>query len=86
MKQNSISKSLSYALLTVWATFLCYLSMAQDSGSTGGSSSVSVSTNKTTTTSTSWYTSPWAWVIGAAVFILLLVALLNNRNSGKSGD
>ena len=23
-----------------------------------------------------WYTKPWVWVIGAAVFILLLVALL----------
>ncbi|HEY0041659.1 MAG TPA: hypothetical protein VGB71_13400 [Flavisolibacter sp.] len=23
----------------------------------------------------SWYTSPWVWVVGAAVFILLLVAL-----------
>jgi hypothetical protein len=22
-----------------------------------------------------WYTSPWVWVVGAAVFILLLVAL-----------
>ena len=24
---------------------------------------------------TSWYASPWVWVVGAAVFILLLVAL-----------
>ena len=23
-----------------------------------------------------WYQQPWAWVIGAAIFILLLVALL----------
>lgn len=23
----------------------------------------------------SWYASPWVWVVGAAVFILLLVAL-----------
>jgi hypothetical protein len=43
------------------------------------------STTSTTTTSTKisiteegaeWYTSPWVWVIGAAIFILLLVALL----------
>lgn len=27
-----------------------------------------------------WYQQPWAWVLGAAVFILLLVALLR---SGK---
>jgi hypothetical protein len=28
-----------------------------------------------------WYASPWVWIIGAAVFILLLVALL--RGSGS---
>ncbi len=37
-----------------------------------------VDVNKTTTTTTSssnWYASPWVWIVGAAVFILLLVAL-----------
>lgn len=42
-------------------------------------------TSSTTTSSTKvsieegaadWYTSPWVWVAGAAVFILLLIALL----------
>ena len=31
-----------------------------------------------------WYTSPWVWVVGAAVFILLLVAL--TRGSSRRGD
>ena len=31
-----------------------------------------------------WYTSPWVWVVGAAVFILLLVAL--TRGSGRRAD
>jgi len=26
-----------------------------------------------------WYTQPWAWIVGGAVFILLLVALLRGR-------
>lgn len=26
-----------------------------------------------------WYTQPWVWVVGGAVFILLLVALLRGR-------
>lgn len=30
----------------------------------------------------SWYASPWVWVVGAAVFILLLVAL--TRGGSKS--
>lgn len=32
--------------------------------------------------SSSWYSSPWVWVVGAAVFILLLVAL--TRGGSKS--
>jgi hypothetical protein len=28
-----------------------------------------------------WYTSPWVWIVGAAVFILLLVALLRGNNA-----
>ncbi|GAC1419124.1 MAG: hypothetical protein NVS1B13_23240 [Flavisolibacter sp.] len=32
----------------------------------------------------SWYTSPWVWIVGAAVFILLLVAIA--RGGGKKGD
>ena len=27
-----------------------------------------------------WYASPWVWVIGAAVFILLVVALTRGRS------
>lgn len=25
-----------------------------------------------------WYTQPWAWIVGGAIFILLLVALLRS--------
>jgi hypothetical protein len=32
----------------------------------------------------SWYTNPIIWIVGAAVFILLLVALLRGNNSPKS--
>ncbi len=30
-----------------------------------------------------WYQQPWAWILGAAIFILLLVALLR---AGKNDD
>lgn len=37
---------------------------------------VGVESGKLTVTKTNaWYASPWVWVVGAAVFILLLVAL-----------
>lgn len=35
---------------------------------------VNVDVNKSTSSS-NWYASPWVWIVGAAVFILLLVAL-----------
>ena len=31
-----------------------------------------------------WYTTPWVWLVGGAVFILLLVALL--RRGGTERD
>jgi hypothetical protein len=30
-----------------------------------------------------WYQQPWAWVVGAAVFILLLVAILRSGKTQK---
>ena len=33
--------------------------------------------------STNWYASPWVWIVGAAVFILLLVALTSGSRSSS---
>jgi hypothetical protein len=36
-----------------------------------------------------WYASPWVWVVGAAVFILLLIALTSggrSRSTTGSGE
>lgn len=41
-----------------------------------------VDINKSTTTTT-WYAQPWIWIVGGAVFILLLVALVRG-NSNRS--
>ena len=38
----------------------------------GESKNVDININ---TKSNNWYASPWVWVVGAAIFILLLVAL-----------
>ena len=72
---------------SLFALLLCSLFnlvvLAQDSGD--GASSTTTTTKKTSisvssdTGGSTWYTSPWVWIVGAAVFILLLVALLSNR-------
>lgn len=73
----------------------CFLSLfsmavwAQESNGSSGGETKSTTTTTTkntdiTTTGnagTTWYTQPWVWIVGAAVFILLLVALL----SGSKG-
>jgi len=52
------------SLMAVVSLFVTALAMAQDK--------VDVDINAK---DGSWYASPWVWVVGAAVFILLLVAL-----------
>jgi hypothetical protein len=48
----------------------------------GGTKDVDINVN--TKGDAAWYASPWVWIVGAAVFILLLVAL--TRGSGRRAD
>ncbi|HVK96427.1 MAG TPA: hypothetical protein VM368_01360 [Flavisolibacter sp.] len=63
-------KKLSFILL---AALTSTLVIAQE----GGGTDINVDINKGG--GGNWYTSPWVWVIVAAVFILLLVALTRGR-------
>ncbi len=58
-------------------SFVQTLSLAQDSSSSSSSST----TTTTTENVDNWYASPWVWVVGAALFILLLIALLRGNSS-----
>jgi hypothetical protein len=62
---------------TVLAAFLSVMAIAQE----GTGTKIDVDINKD---SAAWYASPWVWVVGAAVFILLLVAL--TRGGGRRAD
>ncbi len=66
-------------LFTILAAFFGVLVFAQD----GETKSVDININKNDGGG-DWYTSPWVWVVGAAVFILLLVAL--TRGGGRRAD
>jgi hypothetical protein len=50
----------------VFLSFTSFLSFAQDKGV-----DVDISVKKE-----NWYAQPWVWIVGGAVFILLLVALM----------
>ena len=62
-----ISRSWLRLTTTLLSSFLSLLSFAQDKGI-----DVDISVKK----ESAWYQNPVVWVIGGAVFILLLVALL----------
>ena len=83
MKQITNGLALKSFLTLLMIAFLQTIIIAQDNGSAGSSSGATTTSKSVSVTSQAndWYTSPWVWVVGAAVFILLLVALL--RGGGR---
>ena len=55
-----------------WLLSVLFMSIVAFSQEGGAGADIDISIKK----ESEWYTQPWVWVIGAAVFILLLVALL----------
>ena len=87
MKKQYALSNLKALVTLVIVTLLNQFVYGQDNGSSGSSGGSTTTTTHTTTsnTSTDWYTSPWVWVIAAAVLILLIVALSSGRrDSGRS--
>jgi hypothetical protein len=81
MKQEVKPVNLKMLIMLLLFNIIQVALWAQEGSSTtssGTKTDVSVTTNH-------WYASPWVWVVGAAVFILLLVALLGG-NRGRSSD
>jgi hypothetical protein len=73
-KTLNMKKFVASFLAAFYSTFL----LAQE----GQTKNVNVDIN-TDGNSANWYASPWVWVVGAAVFILLLVAL---TRGGRRAD
>jgi len=61
-----------YAIAVVTFSCLSFLSFAQDKG---------VDVNLNVKKEGEWYQQAWVWILGGAIFILLLVAIL--RGGGK---
>jgi hypothetical protein len=59
-------------LFLIACAFYSTLLLAQD----GDTKQIDVNIK---TEGSNWYASPWIWIVGAAVFILLLVALTRGR-------
>lgn len=65
-------------LVALVAAFYSTVLLAQE----GETKNVNIDINTDGNAST-WYTQPWVWIVGAAVFILLLVAL---TRGGRRAD
>jgi hypothetical protein len=84
MKTLSKMTTLRFLVTLFVFNLISLLTFAQDQG-TGSTGSSSQSTTTTSTEHTEWYTAPWVWIVGGAVLILLLVALLSGgRSSSRS--
>jgi len=73
MKQISLRRVYKF-FLAILFTYMQVMLWAQESSQT-------VTTKTTETTTTQWYASPWVWVAGGAVFIIILVALMRGNSS-----
>lgn len=83
MKRQVLKLQQLFLMMVLFTLQLPLWAQEEPGGATTKSSS-STKITVTDSTATDWYTSPWVWIIGAAVFILLLVALLSNRGSDRS--
>lgn len=82
MKKISLSYAYSFLLLVLFSLLQVVLWAQETPTNEGGTSKTTTITTETTTTS-QWYTQPWVWVVGGAVFLIILVALLRGNSSDK---
>jgi hypothetical protein len=73
MKQITLGWGYKF-FLAILFTCMQVVLWAQDANQT-------VTQKTTETTTTQWYTSPWVWVAGGAIFIIILVALMRGNSS-----
>jgi drug/metabolite transporter (DMT)-like permease len=83
---KNVIVSTFYRFLLVFAlsitAILVYAQEQQQQPQQESSSSSSTTTTITKeTTTTDWYTQPWVWVVGGAVFLIILIALLRGGSS-----
>ena len=79
MKYLYINKALSTLLLFFLSVFYSVLAWAQEDKNID----VDINVDKGAE-GNNWYMQPWVWIVGGALFILLLVSLL--RNGGNKPE
>lgn len=84
MKRISLRSAYQFVLVLLFS-FLNIALFAQDKPTTEGGNNNTGTTSTTitteSTTTTEWYTQPWVWIVGGAVLVIVLVALLRGNGS-----
>jgi hypothetical protein len=75
---KTLKNKMNALTLMILSLLVSFATFAQEGG--GGGADINVDINKGGGEA-GWYTSPWVWIVGAAIFILLLVALLRGNNA-----
>lgn len=83
MKQSTKAFSYKTFVTFLMLTLVQVLAFAQDSTSSSSSSSTTT-TNTTQEIQHDWYTQPWVWIVGGAVLLLLIVALMRGNSSSNT--
>jgi hypothetical protein len=73
--KNSIVTATNRFIMLITIMLMSVVAFAQEKGV-----DINVDVNK----SGGWYANPWVWIVGAAVFILLLVAIV--RGGSRTSD
>ncbi len=73
--KKSLMNAVNRISLFIAAMLMNVMAMAQEAGM-----DVNVNVNR----GGGWYANPWVWIVGAAIFILLLVAIV--RGGGRTSD
>jgi hypothetical protein len=75
LKPSNMKKTMSlfrgFMLFVMAALVIPFISLAQDKG---------IDINVNVKKNNQWYQQPWVWIVGGAIFILLLVALLRGNS------
>lgn len=74
---NIIRNNMARIALLIAGFIMSLVSIAQEK-----SADVKVDIN--TDKGGNWYTQPWVWIVGGAVFVLLLVALLRGNSKQRA--
>ena len=72
---NQVMQIIRRPLLTIFSVLATVIAFAQDK---------KVEVDIDTKSGGNWYAQPWVWIVGAAVFILLLVALTRSGSRSEA--